>query len=354
MTDVFAIQDEIAQAIAGKLRVHLIADRPLVKKSMQNMEAYNLYLKGRYHYFKSTPESVAKSKEYYEQAIAVDPNCVKAWSGLAFVYWTLGFGGLMPAKAANAKSSQAVLKALELDEMLPEAHSVFAVLRAGEFDWKGAEREFDRALQLGPEVSDVWWQYSQWYLVPMNLLDEAVAAAQKALELDPLSPYVHFQLGLRYFMNQQYDLAIQQHRNVLELDPHFFGPYVQLGVVYIQTGNINEAISTSEKAVQLGGTLSPLLLAFRGFVKAQTGQISEAQQLLDELQELAQQKHVPAVAFAMVYFGLGEIDKCFDWLDRGVDERDAMILQIHRAPNWNPLRSHSRYKALLKKMNLEP
>jgi tetratricopeptide (TPR) repeat protein len=142
--------------------------------------------------------------------------------------------------------------------------------------------------------------------------------------------------------------------NALELDPNFFMPYIQLGIICIETGNINEAISTSEKAIQLGGNLSPLLLAFHGFVKARIGRTVEAQQLLDELQALAQQKHIPAVAFAMVYFGLGEIDKCFDWLDRGVDERDAMILQIHRAPNWNPLRSHSRYKALLKKMNLEP
>ena len=317
------------------------------------MEAYNLYLMGRHHNYKGTPQGLAKSKEYYEQAIAVDPNCAKAWYGLAMLYWALGFSGIMPAKVANVKSSQAVLKALDLDEMLPEAHSVFALVRASDFDWESAEREFDRALQLGPEVSDVWWQYSQWYLVPMNRLDEALTAAKKALGLDPLSPFVHFQLGLRYFMLRQYDQAIQQYQNALELDPHFFMPRLQLGVIYIQFGKIDEAVRASEEGFRLSGG-STMLLGFRGLISALAGRISEAREFFDKLQELAKQKNVPAVAFALIYLGLGEIDECFVWLDKGIDERDALILQLLRAPIWDPLRSHPRYKALLRKMNLEP
>jgi serine/threonine-protein kinase len=155
MTDVFAIQDEISQAIAEKLRVRLSGVGPLVKRRTENVEAYNLRLKGRYHLFKFTPERSAKSREYFEQALVVDPNCALAWCSLAAYYFGEGSFGLMPPKEASAQSRQAVRKALELDERLPQAHSQLAVLLSAEYDWRGAEREFRRALELGPEMWDV-------------------------------------------------------------------------------------------------------------------------------------------------------------------------------------------------------
>jgi Tfp pilus assembly protein PilF len=185
------------------------------------LDAYNLYLKGRYHFFKFTPEGVAKGKEYYEQAIAADPNYALPWFGLAVFYWLLGFQGVMPAKAANAKSWEASLKALELDEMLPEAHSMMGVLKAIQFDWKGAEGELRRALKLGPKVWDVWMHYSTYYLIPMRRVDEAVVAMRGALELDPLSAVAQSGLGSAYLMARQYDRAIEQYRNAIELNPHY-------------------------------------------------------------------------------------------------------------------------------------
>jgi eukaryotic-like serine/threonine-protein kinase len=233
MTDVFAIQDEISQAIAEKLRLGLAADRPLIKCHTGNVEAYNLYLKGRFHFLKFAPESVAKGRELFEQAIAVDPNYAPPWHGLAQYYHWLGSTGRMPPKAAMEQCRHAVLKVLELDEMLPEAHATLAMLLAGEYDWKGAEREFRRALELGPDNSESWIGYCGCYLVPMRRLDEAATAAQRALELDPLSPGSQMYMGAQYLFLKQYDRAIVQYRNALDLDPNFPLTHLWLGCTYI-------------------------------------------------------------------------------------------------------------------------
>ncbi len=221
MTDVFAIQDDICQAIVGKLRVELAPDHTLVKRYTENLEAYNLYLKGRYQLFKFTAEGFAKAKEHYDQAIASDPNYALAWQGLADFYHHLGFFGYMPPKAAHAQAEQAARKALELDALLAEAHATMGVLRACEYDWKGAGLAFGRALQLDPTSGHVWAWYDYYYLVPMRRLDEAVAASERAAELDPLSAFSQWRLGYRYYLTRQWDRAIAQCRHVLELDPHY-------------------------------------------------------------------------------------------------------------------------------------
>jgi serine/threonine-protein kinase len=353
MTDVFAIQDEICQAIVDKLRVELAAGRTLVKRYTENVEAYNLYLKARYQLLKMTSEGFAKSKEYYEQAIAVDPNYALAWYGLAAFYHLLGFFGHMRPKAANAQSNQAALKALELDDMLAEAHAMMGVLRVTEFDWKGAEREFRRALELDPKSEDVWWNYDWYYLVPMRRLDEAVAASRRALELDPLSPFLQWRLAYRYQLTQQWDRAIEQCRNALELDPNYYLGHLTLGVCYVHAGKLEEAIGLLETCAQLTGR-SPISLGILGWAYARSGQIGQAQKLLEELQDLAQKAYVSPWSFELIYAGLGEIDRFFDWCEKAVDERDPMILHLHVEPEYDPLRSHPRYTALLRKMNLEP
>jgi TolB-like protein/Tfp pilus assembly protein PilF len=352
MTDVFAIQDEICQAIIDKLRIQLAADRSLVRRYTENVDAHNLYLKARYQLWKFTAEGFAKSKEYYEQAIAVDPNYALAWHGLAEFYHLLGFFGHMPPKAANAQSSQAASKALELDDMLAEAHAMTGVLRASEFDWKGAERKFGRALELDPKSEDVWKWYDWYYLVPMRRLDEAVATSRRAVELDPLSPFLQWRLGYRYHLTRQWDLAIEQCRNALELDPNYYLGHLFLGTSLGHAGRLDEAIRTLEPWLQLTGR-SPFL-ACLGWAYARSGRIGQAQKLLDELQDLAQKGHASPMSFGLIYAGLGEIDRCFDWLEKGVDEGDPMILHLHIEPTFDLLRSHPRYPALLRKMNLAP
>jgi serine/threonine protein kinase/Tfp pilus assembly protein PilF len=353
LTDVFAVQDEISQAIAEKLRVRLAGGRALVKRSTENVEAYNLYLKGHYHYLKWTPDGLAKSKEYFEQAIAADPNYALPWYGLALYYSVLGNLGYMRPKLINAQLSQAVLKALELDETLPEAHAVAGGRRAAGYDWKGAEREFCRALELDPQSVDVWHLYDYCYLVPMRRLDEAIAGTIKALARDPLSPLFQFRLGYWYQFTRQWDRAIEQYHYALEVDPQHLGAHYGLGVIYIQTGKFDEAFRTIEKCTKIFGHL-PGILAILSCVHASTGELGEARRLLVELQDLAQKTYVQPLIFANIYLFLKEIDKCFDWLEKAIDEGDSQIIHLGVNPVFDPLRSHPRYHALLRKMNLQP
>ncbi len=352
MTDIFAIQDEISEAIADKLRVQLSGEKPRVKRYTENAEAYNLYLKGRHHLQKWTPEGLMKAKEYFEQAIALDPKYALAWYGMAMFHFHMGSFGYVVPKPAYAQARQAALKALEIDETLAEAHTIMGIQLACNYEWKDSEREFLRALELDPKSEDAWSMYDYYYLVPMGRLDEAVAASQRAVEQDPLSPFLQWRLGLRYYYKRQWDRAIEQFHNALELDPNYFIAYVYLGFAYFFMGNFDEAIRPMESAVRLTGRI-PLILGVLGGIYALAGRISEAQSILEELQAHAEKSYVPAFSFAAYYTLVREFEKAFDWYEKAVDEQGFYALHLRVHPGMDPLRSHPRYQALLRKMNLE-
>ena len=352
MADVFDIQDEISQAIAGKLHARLAVAGPLVKRYTDNVDAYNLYLKGSYQANRFTPDSLAKSKDYYEQAIAIDPDYALAWSGLGYYYYLLGFFGYMRPKEAYDQSKQAILKSLELDETLPAAHAMVGVYRAYEFDWKGAESEFRRALELNPQSIDVWTSYDFYYLVPMLRLDEAIAGTRKAIERDPLSPFLQFRLGLWYCYTRQWDRAIEQMRYALDLDPSYMMALLLNGLLYARIGRLEEGIRSLEAAVQLSGR-SSYTLGYLGWMYATAGRIEEARRLLKELQSREQKAYVAPSSFAYIHLALGEFDNAIDWLEKMIEERDAQFLHMGISPIIAPLRSHPRYRALLRKMNLD-
>jgi serine/threonine protein kinase/Tfp pilus assembly protein PilF len=352
MTDFFSVQDEICQAIVDKLRVKLSDCYSLVKRNKENIEAYNLFLKGRYHLLKMSAEGFAKSKEHYEQAIAKDPNFALAWVGLAEFYNLLSFFGQMQPKTANMYSSQALQKALEIDDLLPEAHAMMGVYRASEFDWKGAENEFRKALQLDPESEAIWTNYDYFYLVPMRRLDEAVAASRKGLESDPLSPFQNWRLGYRFYLMRQWDRAIEQFQNALQLDPHYIPSHCFLSFTYALTGRADEAIRAIEPfAHQMKH--NPLYLGLFGWTYARLGRIDETQKILRELEELSKTGYVPPVTLAWIYNALGEIDRAFGWYEKAVDEGGPTVLHIHVTPCDAPISFHPRYSFLLRKMNLE-
>ncbi len=352
MTDVFAIQDEISQAIVEKLRVRLTADRPLVKRHTENVEAYTLYLQARSQLWRFTPEGIARSREYYEQAIALDPNYALAWQGLAGFYNLLGTSGLVPPKAAFAQADQATRKALQLDDLLAEAHGIMGALHASEFDWKAAELEFSRALALDPKSTDVLRWYEHYCLGPMKRLDDAVAAYLRAVDMDPLSPSLQAQLGYCYCLTREWDRAITQCRTALELDPQSWA-HILLGSCYFHMGKQDDAIRAMETQAQVLGR-SSFALGNLGWVCASTGRTAEALKLLEELQERAHKQYTPSWSVAVIYAGLGEMDKAFDWFEKAVDEHNPLMLHFHVHPNYDPLRTHPRYSVLLRKMNLEP
>jgi adenylate cyclase len=252
---------------------------------------------------------------------------------------------LKPPKESNAQSSQAALRALELDEKQPIAHAVMGAMRACTFDWKGAEREFRWAMELAPESEDVLSEYCVSYLAPTRHLDEALALSRRAVDSDPLSPLLRRLCGYVYYLMRQYDYAIEECNNALELDPGNIPAHLHLGQIYIALGRFNDAI----RILETGGQHVSLAFAY-----AQANQTSEAQKILEDLKELAKKTYVSYLDFAIIHTGLGEIDKAFDWFDRAVDEHDSLILLLPVQPLYDPLRSHPRYHALLRKMNLEP
>jgi tetratricopeptide (TPR) repeat protein len=311
-------------------------------------------LKGRYQFIKFTAESAAKSKEHYEQALAIDPNYALAWSGLADLYQVMGNNGFMPTKPAYKLCKQAAIRALEIDEMLPDAHAMMGILCVGEFDWKRAEREFHRALELDPKSWDVQTTYSIYFLLPLGRLDEAIAASLKAMEQDPLSPLMHSNLGTIYHMARQSDRAIEQYQTALVLDPNHWLTHWRLGSAYIDLGKFEEAIKILEKFDHFQERSSYTnALGLLGYAYARASRIGDAKKLLSELEELATRSYVMPTAFARIYLGLGNIDRAFDYIDKAADGIDALIISLPVAPVFDPLRSHPRYKALLCKMNLE-
>jgi serine/threonine-protein kinase len=354
MTDVFAIQDDISHAIVDNLRVRLMAGRPLVKRHTENVEAYNLFLRGRHCIVRATPESLAKGRQYLEQAIALDPDYALAYAGMAEYCWMCAFWGFMAPSEALPRAKSAALAALKLDDTLAEAHAVLGVARGiFDFDWVGAEQEFRRALELNPASPMVRYYYGFYFLRPRGRLDEALSQLQRVVELDPLSARYNASLGYLYYVTGQQDLAIAQQQRAIELDPSYYAPHWLLAIAYAYMGRFEEAIAAAQKACELSGrsarTLGLLALAY-----GRAGLRSEAQALLGELTTQRRRAYVPPIALAEAYVGLGEVDQALEWVEKGVEERDLQLLcGLKCEPGYVPLHGHPRYQALLRKMNLE-
>jgi len=359
MTDVFAIQDEISQAIVEKLRLRLAADRPLVKRYTENLAAYDLCLKARYHLLKMTQEGRDTGRRYCEQAIALDPEYSLAHVMLSeFHLWSAFWGSMDPREAfSNAKS--AALEALRLDETIADAHSALGtVLGSGEFDWHGAEKEFRRAMELNPSSAsvryDYAWCYAMWFLFPLGRVEEALTEMRRALELDPLDPFYNSLLGYLIHSTGQFEPAVAQLQHAIALDPTFFFAYWFLSSVYAQNGRLDEAIAAGEKANELSGRHA-LTLGALGAAYGRAGRAAEARRVLEELKARRALTYVPSSALAWAHAGVGELDEGLEWNARGVEERDpTVVTALKSAPVFDPLRSHPAFQALLRKMNLEP
>jgi serine/threonine-protein kinase len=354
MTDVFAIQDEISQAIVEKLRVRLAGDRPLVKRHTENVEAYNLYLRGRHSIFRATPESLAKGKEYLEQAIALDPNYALAYTGMSDYYGASAISGFMVGSEAFSRIRSAGLAALKLDDTLAEAHALLGLARAmGDFDWVEAEREFRRALELNPASPMVHLHYGWHCLRAMGRLDEELSEARRAVELDPLSASYNNNLGYVYDLTGQHELAIAQCRRAMDLDPSMYLPHSVLAMAYGRTGRFKEAIAAAQKGCELSGR-TPLALGILAGADGRAGREDEARALLEELATRRRTAYVPPFAMVAAYGGLGEADQVLEWLEKGVEERDMLVVSsVKSEPAYAPLHAHPRYRALLRTMNLE-
>jgi len=359
MTDVFAIQDEISQAIVEKLRVRLAGDRPLVKRYTENPAAYDLCLKARYHLLKMTREGREAGRRYCEQAIALDPNYALAYVMLAESYFWSAFWGAINPRDAFSRAKSAALEALRLDDTIADAHSALGtVLGSGEFDWHGAEREFRRALELSPSSAgvryDFAWCYAMWFLFPLGRVEQALTEMRRALELDPLDPFYNTLFGYLLCVMRKFEPAVAQLQHAIDLDPTFFFSHWFLAVTYMHDGRIDEAIVAGKKANELSGRHA-LTLGSLGASYGRAGRGAEARQLLEELTARRRSTYVPSSALAWAHMGVGELDESMEWIARGIEERDPILVTaLKSAPTYDRLRSHPAFQALLRKMNLEP
>jgi TolB-like protein/Tfp pilus assembly protein PilF len=352
LTDIFAVESEIAKTIADTLQAklsgseqHAIAVRPT-----ENSEAHQLYLKGRFFWNKRTGNDLKKSIDYFQQAITADPNYALAYAGLADAYVFLpGYNAGTP-RDCYPKAVAAAKKALELDDTLAEAHTTLALaIWYYDFDSFQANREFQRALELNPNYAIARQQYGNNTLSALGRFDDAIAEGKRAVDLDPLSLVINTDLGTDYYFARRYDEAIAQLRKTLEMDPGFYYAHVNLGWALEAKRDLDEAISEYQKARALND--DPFVLGLLGHAYALSGNKTEALKLLEQLKELSRQRYVSAYSFVVVYLGLGDKEEALRWLEQGYQDRAGNDIGWIRVDSLlDPLHGDPRFEALAGKI----
>ena len=350
LTDIFAVESEIAQAVAQALQATLTGSEKssIAKKPTENPEAYELYLKGRFFWNKRTGVDLRKAIDYFNQAIAKDPNYALAYAGLADSYLLLPNYGNASTQEAIPPARAAVKKALELDDSLAEAHASTGLLDQLELHLERGNAEFERAIQLKPNYATA----HHWLMLgrlTLGHLDQAIAEGKRALELDPLSLIINADFAWTYFCARRFDEAEAQARKTLEIDPNFFLAHYYLGEVLQFKGRLADAIPEFQKAFDLNS--DPYSLGMLGQAYARKGQEDEAQKVLARLNELAKSRYVAPYAVALVYLGLGEKERAIAELERAYQSGDSNYLFVIKVdPLLDDLRGDPRFEALVQKV----
>jgi TolB-like protein/Tfp pilus assembly protein PilF len=351
LTDIFAVESDIAKTIADTLQAKLTSSEKtaIAKRPTANSEAYELYLKGRFFWNKRTGADLRTAIEYFNQALGKDPSYGLAYAGLADSYGLLSIYGAASPADSFPQARAAAKKALELDDTLAEAHSSLAnSLAHYDFDLEQSLKEFERAIQLNPNYATARHWYSNNPLVELGQFDRAIAEGKRAVELDPLSLIISADLGEDYFFARRYDEAIAQLRKTIEMDPRFHYAHWNLGEVWQLKAQLNEAISEYRKAVELND--DPFVLALLGQAYARAGQREEAQRILSRLSEEARSRYVHAYSFALMYLALGDKERAIDEMERAYRERGRDVVLVNVDPMLDDLRGHPRFEALVQKV----
>ena len=350
-SDIFAVQEEIAGEVVANLRLKLTGEdkRKLVKRHTTDLEAYQLYLKGRYFWNKTTQEGARRGIEYFQQAIDRDPGYAPAYAGLADCYSLLSTVGMLPPKELLPKAKAAALKALKLDEAIGEAHTALGFVKLiYEWDWGGAETEFKKALEL--DSNDDWvHQAYGLYLAATGRFDESVAEMKRAQEMDPLTPASNM-IGMPFYYARQYDEAIHQFRKALEMNLEFSNTRFRLGLAYAQKGMHEAAISEFQRALHFSADSDAT--GALGHVYAKSGNKDEAKAVLAELKKKAESEYVPSYDVAIIHVALGETDEAFEWLHRAYEERCYWLIYLKVDPILDTFRSDPRLTDLIRRIGL--
>jgi len=353
--DILFLQEDIFREISSKLRPQLTpGERELVtRRYTDDPQAYRLYLRGRYHWSKLSPEGWQKGAEYFQQAIDHDPTYALAYAGLADCYILRGIFSLIPPRDGFPKAKQAATRALEIDERLAEAHSSLGMARFYfDWDWPAAERELKRAIELNPEYSYARNAYGI-YLAAMGRFDEAIVQSRRAEELDPLSTHASTNVALVLYFARRPEEAMLQFRKALELDRGYFTAHFWLGNTYAQRKMYPDAIRELQDALELSGG-QPVAVASLGYAYALSGDRKEAVQRLERLTELGRRQYVSPYFLALVYQLVGDRGQTFDWLERAFQERSTWMARLKVEPWMDGLRSDPRFVSLLRRVGHTP
>jgi TolB-like protein/Flp pilus assembly protein TadD len=352
LNDIFAVESEIAKTIADTLQAKLSGSerQAIAARPTENTEAHQLYLKGRFFWNKRTGNDLKKSIDYFNQAIAADPNYALAYAGLADAYVLLpGYTAGIP-RDCYPKAMAAAQKALELDDTLAEAHTTLGMaIWSYEFDLPQANREFQRAIELNPNYATGHQQYGNVTLAASGRFDDAIAEGKRAVELDPLSLVINADLGGTYYFSRRYDEAITQQRKTLEMDPDFYFARFSLGEALMAKGAFGEAISEYQKA--RASNDDPFVLALLGNAYARSGNKAEALKIVEQLKELSKQRYVNAYSFVVVCLGLGDKEQALRWLEQSYEDRAGSDVGWIRVDSLlDPLRGDPRFEAIAEKI----
>jgi TolB-like protein/DNA-binding SARP family transcriptional activator len=351
--DILSLQSEIARQVANQVRIILTPEEQARLGSARqiNPEAHDWYLRARYYWNKRTEESVKKALSYFLRAVDHDPTYAQGYAGLADCYNILGYYNALPPVEAYPKGKAAALKALELDSFLAEPHAALGVVKRDfEWDWPGAEEEFQRAMELNPGCVEAY----HWRSTLLSMLGreaEALLEKKRALAMDPLSVVIRTDLARMFYFARDYDQSLAQYRSALEMDPDFGSAHLWLANVFEQKGLFAEAISELKTGVRLSGD-STFALARLGQGYAMAGQRDEARAVLQQLNASSSQRYVSPYDIAMLHVGLQENDEAFAWLHRAFEQRSLWLGYLKVEPQLDPLRSDSRFLDLLSRLGL--
>jgi serine/threonine-protein kinase len=352
LTDLLVLEDDVAAAVAGRLRGELGREGGGRRRPAVDPEAHAAFLEGRHHFAKGTPEALAKANACYARALERDPAFAVAYDSMAELHWFLGFFGNVPPRDAFSSSTWYTLRALELDDRLAEAHALLGMLRKElDYNWPEVDRELRRALELNPGSPLVKLRHAISGLLPHGRVVEAMTEIEGIVRIDPLSVHARWWLSVMELLAGRLDRMDEGARHMISLDPgHFLGYWV-LGMHRDTLGAGTEAVAALERAHELSRG-SPFTLGFLALAYGRAGRADDARGLLERAAEVAKTAYVPPSTFAFGHIGLGDWNAAFERLDEAIDVRDPLVMPIKTYPFLEPARGDSRYQALLRKMNL--
>jgi len=349
-TDIFAVQDSISNQVVTALKIRLAGRE--TKRQTENVEAYQLYMKGRFHMHKAVRPEIETGISYFQQAIAADPNYALAYAGLADANRALAVGGEMPSTEFMPKAKAAALRAVELNDTLAEAHAVLGhILFWYDWDWDAAEGQFERALELDPKSPDTHQFYAHLRSNTGRHV-EALAEIKRARELDPLNLRINSLEGLFLLHAGRTDEALDRFRKTLELDANYRLAVMFSARAYSENGMFAEAVAATDKAKEISA-ISSETVAFGAYALARSGKLAEAQAARDEMLEASKTRWIPPYNFALVYNAIGESGKALDYLEKAFAEKDVRMVFLKVEPKWNNLRHEPRFIELMKLMKLD-